>query len=276
MMANIPKKVNDRFIKQTAKFQKVIKQAVDRDINETDTVKIIADILSDLFGYDRYTEITGEYAIKGTFCDLAIKVDDKTRYLIEVKAVSTDLKENHLRQAINYGAREGIQWVILTNGLIWKGYSVSLKQSVTFEQVFELEFLGINPRKKEDQQKLFLLAKEGLSKDVIADYHERLKCVNPYVISAILMSKPSIDLIKRELRKLSRGLKIEDTEIESLLANDIFKRQVTEGENSKIALKLIKKAANKSKKNTHYCPNVNRIKSAGCWELPLNLAHLNL
>ncbi len=26
----------------------------------------------------------------------------------------------------------------------------------------------------------------------------------------------------------------------------------------------------------HYCPNVNRIKSAGCWELPLNLAHLNL
>mgnify|MGYP001247220804 FL=1 len=256
MMANIPKKVNDRFIKQTAKFQKVIKQAVDRDINETDTVKIIADILSDLFGYDRYTEITGEYAIKGTFCDLAIKVDDKTRYLIEVKAVSTDLKENHLRQAINYGAREGIQWVILTNGLIWKGYSVSLKQSVTFEQVFELEFLGINPRKKEDQQKLFLLAKEGLSKDVIADYHERLKCVNPYVISAILMSKPSIDLIKRELRKLSRGLKIEDTEIESLLANDIFKRQVTEGENSKIALKLIKKAANKSKKNTKEKMNV--------------------
>ncbi len=249
MMATIPKKVNDRFIKQTSKFQKVIKQAFNRDINETDTVKVVADILSDLFGYDRYTEVTSEYAIKGTFCDLAIKVDDKIKYLIEVKAVSTDLKENHLRQAINYGAHEGIQWVILTNGLIWKGYSISLKQSVKYEQVFELDFLDINPRKKEDQQKLFLLAKEGLSKDVIADYHERLKCVNPYVISAILMSKPSIDLVKRELRKLSRGLKVEDAEIESLLANDILKRQVIEGEHSKIALRLVKKMVTRPKKS---------------------------
>jgi len=28
-----------------------------------------------LFGYDKYEEVTGEFAIRGTWCDLAIKID---------------------------------------------------------------------------------------------------------------------------------------------------------------------------------------------------------
>ena len=35
---------------------------------------IVADILSEIFGYDKYNEVTSEYAIKGTYCDLAIKL----------------------------------------------------------------------------------------------------------------------------------------------------------------------------------------------------------
>jgi hypothetical protein len=54
-------------------FQPVLAKARDKDINESDTVTIIVDVLSQVFGYDKYTEITSEVSIKHTFCDLAIK-----------------------------------------------------------------------------------------------------------------------------------------------------------------------------------------------------------
>ena len=55
---------------------------------------MIKDVLSDLFGYDKYADLTGEHAIRGTYCDLAIKVDDKlaqlnTCYVPITNAVNT-------------------------------------------------------------------------------------------------------------------------------------------------------------------------------------------
>ncbi len=247
-MINIPKKVIERFIKQTGKFQRILKKASDSDINEADTVKIVVDILSDVFGFDKYHEITSEYAIKSTFCDLAVKVNDDVKFLIEVKSVTIDLKENHLKQAINYGAHEGIKWVILTNGRVWKGYIIELKDSINFDEVFEIDFLNINPRKHEDQQKLILIAKEGLSKDVIAEYQERTKCVNRFVVGAILLNKSSLEMIRRELRKLKPGLKVDINEIESILKNEVIKRNIIEGDDSKEANKLIRKCIAKAKR----------------------------
>ncbi len=116
-MASVPKKLADHYAKTVTKLQRVLKVAVDRDINEADTVAIVKDIFSDIMGFDKYTEITREYAIRGTFCDLAIKIEDKLQYLVEVKAIGLDLQENHLRQAVNYGVNQGVQWVVLTNGV---------------------------------------------------------------------------------------------------------------------------------------------------------------
>ena len=85
-MVAIPKKVSERFIKKTNKFQKVLKNASDRDVNEADTVTIISDILYEVFGFDKYSEITSEFAIRGTYCDLAVKIKDDVKYL---KGLST-------------------------------------------------------------------------------------------------------------------------------------------------------------------------------------------
>jgi len=112
-MARIPKKVTERLSKRVPQFQKVLKRAKDRDVNESDTVTIVTDMLADVFGYDKYSEVTSEQAIRGTYCDLAIEIKGTTKYLIEVKSIGLTLKENHLRQAINYGVNKGIQWVII-------------------------------------------------------------------------------------------------------------------------------------------------------------------
>ena len=129
-MAELPKRITERFSKRVSKYQNVLRIAKDRDVNESDTVSIVTDILADVFGYDKYLEVTSEFAIRGSYCDLAIKVKEKIQFLIEVKAIGIGLKQKHLKQAIDYAANHGVQWVLLTNGEMWKIYKSILWQRI--------------------------------------------------------------------------------------------------------------------------------------------------
>ena len=160
-MATVPKKVAERFAKGVRKFQRVLTSAKDRDINEADTMKIVTDMLEDVFGYDKYTEITSEYAIRGTYCDLAIKIDGEPKYLIEVKAIGLDLKDHHLRQAVNYGANHGIQWVILTNSIDWEIYRIRFEKPISHQLLCSLNFHELNLRTQEERTAFLSCARKG-------------------------------------------------------------------------------------------------------------------
>lgn len=247
-MATITQRVSDRFKEAIPKFQKVLSAAHARDINEADTVTIVTDILVDVFGFDKYAEVTGEYAIRNTYCDLAVKLDGKVQYLIEVKAIGLDLKENHLRQALDYGANEGIQWVVLTNGISWEIYRILFEKPVGCEKVCSINMLEMAARKIEDQEKLFILTREGISKSAREDYLDRVQIVNRYVIAAVLLDEDFVDEIRRELRRLSYGLKVENDEIENILRNEIIKRDVLEGDDAQRAKARVKRAVRAQKK----------------------------
>jgi hypothetical protein len=79
-MASIPKKVNERFIKTVPKFQKILQIAKDREVNESDTVAVLNDIFGDVFGYDKYLEVTSELAIPGAYCDLALQLETRSSF----------------------------------------------------------------------------------------------------------------------------------------------------------------------------------------------------
>jgi len=102
-MSNIPKKVLERFSKNVPRYQKVLQIAKDRDVNESDTVSVLNDMLGDVFGYDKYLEVTSEFAVRSTYCDLAIKVDEKVQFLIEAKAIGIDLKKLIFARLLNMG-----------------------------------------------------------------------------------------------------------------------------------------------------------------------------
>ena len=92
-MASIPKKVSDRISEGLKRFQPIIQAAKARDAGESDTVTIITDCLTEIFGYDKYSEVTSEHAIRGTYVDLAIKVNDTLLFLIEAKAIGLTLND---------------------------------------------------------------------------------------------------------------------------------------------------------------------------------------
>jgi hypothetical protein len=233
-MASIPKTVSDRLKNEVPRFKRVLKNAADRDVNESDTVTIITDMLSRIFGFDKYTEITSEQAIRGTYCDLAVQVDGTVEYLIEVKAIGLDLKENHVRQAVNYGANMGISWVVLTNGRQWEIHRIRFEKPISQEHVCTFDFGEIKPAMLADREMLFLLCKEGLKKAAIKEYHEHVQVVNRYVLGALIGSDPLLTTLRRELRRLSPGLKVTKEEVASLLP-DVLKRDVIEHECAKKA-----------------------------------------
>src|SRR3990170_7395071 len=124
-MARLSKKAVERIAAGLKRFQPILAAAKSRDVNESDTVVIVTDLLQEIFGYDKYAEITSEHMIRGTFCDLSVKLEGTLAFLIEVKAIGLDLKEQHIKQAVDYAANQGCEWVALTNGVSWRVYRVT-------------------------------------------------------------------------------------------------------------------------------------------------------
>ncbi len=154
-----PKRVADRLARSIGRFRQVLQLARDRDVNEADTVSIIKDMLADVFGYDKYVDITSEFAVRGTFCDLAIKIENKVEYMIEAKAIGLELKASHLRQAIEYGANTGVQWVILTNGASWQLYKIRFEKPINYDLVCSIDFMELDPKNEEHLNRLYLLCR---------------------------------------------------------------------------------------------------------------------
>ena len=157
LMASVPKRISERIVSGIKKYQPILSSAKARDVGEADTVTIIKDMLSEVFGYDKYSEITSEFSIRGTYCDLAIKLDNKLATLIEAKAIGLDLKEQHVKQAVDYAANQGVDWVLLTNGAVWRVYHIVFAKPIEQELVLEFDALNLSTRSEKDIETLFLL-----------------------------------------------------------------------------------------------------------------------
>jgi len=202
-------------------------------------------MLASIFGFDKYTEITSEQAIRGTFCDLAIKLDGKIKFLIEVKAIGLALKETHLRQAVGYGANNGIPWVVLTNGLDWQIYKIRFEKPISYDSVCSIGFAEISSRSQEDLERVFLLCKEGIEKAAIEGYHDHVQNVNRFVVGAIVQSDPVVTIIRRELKKIGEGVTVTTEEIQAILSAEVLKRDIIQGELAEEAAARVRKAQKK-------------------------------
>jgi predicted type IV restriction endonuclease len=245
---SVPAKSLERIKASLKKFQPILQSAKSRDVNESDTVVIVTNMLDQVFGYDVYSEITSEYAIRGTYCDLAVKLDGELAFLIEVKAIGLDLKDQHVKQAIDYAANQGIEWVGLTNGIIWRIYKVGFGKPITFEIVVELNMLEVSAKDKASIDLLSMIAKEGRRKSKLEDYHSYRQVLNRFTVGNIVMAEAVVSCIRKELRRIAPEVKVSEQEITNLLLNEVIKREVIEGEKAIQAQKLMAKAGRKAAK----------------------------
>lgn len=267
-MANVikvPAKVADRLIKQVPRYQKVLKEAQERvngkGDNEANTGKIVVNMLSEVFGFDEFKELDKEYEIDGgDRCDVAVKIEGKVRYLVEIKAIRINLKDNHIKQVEAYGFRAGIRWVVLTNGVRWLVFRVLRKDKVTHEQVCDFDFLQVNPRTKKGQETLFLLCKRGVNKPkaLIEKIYGRQQVVNKHTIAALIMSEGVQKIIIRELKKLGQNIKLDKHEIAKIITEQVIKRELIEGEEDKKIIKKVQKKLTRLKNQSARAANENK------------------
>jgi predicted type IV restriction endonuclease len=253
----VPKRVSDRLARTVRKYQQILKTAKDQDVAESNTVFIIRDILAEVFGYDKLVDITSEFSVRGTKCDLAVKVDNRVEFLLEAKAIGLTLKENHLKQAVDYGANHGVPWVILTNGILWQIYKIRFEQPINYDLVCTFDFSELDPKNPEHQERLFVICKEGLVKDAREEYHERVLILNRFMLGALILSDEVVAVIRRELRKLSDGVLVETEDITHVLTHEVLKRDVVEGEEASKAQARVKKFYCKSARKTRQMPTTD-------------------
>ncbi len=241
-MSAIPAKILPRLTAGIKKFQTILNTAKAKDINESDTVVIVTDMLSEIFGFDKYSEITSEFAIKKTWCDLAIKVEDKVKFLIEVKAIGLHPKEDHIKQAVDYGSNYGVDWVILTSGIRWRIYKIIYGKPISNDLVYEFDFLTLNAKKESDLCLLYYVSKESMTKSALEEYHVQKQSLSKFFIGQILLGDSVLDAIRKSVKKITPNAKLELEDIKDVLANEVVKREIYEGDKAEEAKKKITKA----------------------------------
>lgn len=245
-MASVPKKVVERLVAGIKRYQPILTAAKARDVGEADTVTIIKDMLADVFGYDKYSEVTSEHAVRGTYCDLALKIDGALQTLIEVKAIGLDLKDAHVKQAVDYAANQGVDWVLLTNGICWRVYRMVFSKPIDQELVVDIDFCNLNPRSEADIGLLYLWCKEGWTRSVLGEYHTQKQALSRFFVGAMMLTDPVVEVLRRELRRVTPDVRIDIDQIRTVLTTEVIKREVMEGEKAEEARRKIARSANKS------------------------------
>lgn len=197
------------------RFAKIFKDAADGNLNEADTVQRVTRFFEEVLGYDPFREITREHAIKGTYVDVAIRIDEETRVLVEVKSAGISLRESHTQQAQNYAANRGIPWVLLTNGCRYILYRVEVEGAIEAAEVFDVDI--VTSPLETIIQRLGLLHRKALKKGIELEKFYRLqRTLSPEMILKALSTETVLTVICRELRNITGTRADEETVFEAL------------------------------------------------------------
>jgi len=205
-----------KLLKFTQSIKEYKKKFLDKPLGELDesgTRLLINHFLTEMLGYETLSEVKTEYMIKGTYADYVIQIGGKRHFLVEVKALSLNLSSNHLRQSINYGANEGIDFVLLTNGRVFELYKVLFEKPISHELIFSLDLSELATLKLIADQLQYLhkdaVLKKGL--DVLWDRHSAL---SPKNLSKLLFSTEVVKFLQKELKK-KYNIKFDEVVIEN-------------------------------------------------------------
>ncbi len=181
------------------------------ELDESGTRLMVNSFLSEILGFTPIEEIKTEYMIKGTYADYMIQTGGIRHFLVEVKALSLELSDKHLRQTINYGANEGIEWALLTNGRSFDFYKILFNQPIESRKIFSIN-LSDSSQLKNQVELLQYLHKDAITRKSLKLLWNRCEALFPMSIASILYSSEVVNTIKKLIRN-KYGEKCEEGDI---------------------------------------------------------------
>lgn len=213
----------DRVRAGIRRFSKPLADLVQRDANEGDTRLLVTDFLCEALGFDKYADLTTEYQVKGEFADYGVRIDKDLVAFIEVKRVATTLTAKHLRQVEMYAVNEGVEWMILTNGVVWRAYHLSGGLPVEIDLALEVDLLGDDtPGQKASS--LFYLSRESLKRRQIDELWKARRATSPKSLAQVITSTAVVDAVRKQLRKTT-GQNVDVGQLERLLRQTVIREE---------------------------------------------------
>ena len=222
----------DRIRKGLPRYASILSQAMQRGISEEDTSTITQSILVDILGYDRFQDITGQFAVRGKWADWAVKSGDTLHFLVEVKSLGSKLREKDLFQVVSYSRQYNLEWAVLTTGDVWQCHRIPGGQDP--EQFFEIRLLDTNQSDDEKVAYFYLLSKDGFARDAIQEQWRRAECFRPLALARVLLSDEILRAVRRALRRDNPGRSIDVADVKaaitrSVIRGDLYDSLQTEG-----------------------------------------------
>ena len=192
-------------------LKKPLADLIAKDAVEADTRLYITDFMERVLGYDKYSNLTAEYAVRGDWADYGVKIDGNLIAFIEAKRIGQKLSDKHLKQVQTYAVNEGVDWLILTNAKQWQVYHLKAEGlPIQTDLVIDIDLVESSP--KEIESALFYLHLVAMKKKVILDVWKRVEATSePKVIKALLSSSV-VKEVRLTLAKQT-GCKVTDAEV---------------------------------------------------------------
>lgn len=190
------------------------------DLDESGTRILINSFLTDVLGFLPIEEIKTEYMIRGTYADYMIQIGGTRHFLVEVKALSLNLSEKHLRQTINYGANEGLEWALLTNGKSFELYKIIFNKPIEAIKVFSIDLS--DGQLKTHAENLQYLHKDSVKNKGLESLWNKTVALDPKNVAGMLYSPQVIGYIKKSLKD-KYGAKFEEENLD--LEERYFKKK---------------------------------------------------
>jgi hypothetical protein len=216
-MLNNSKKA--KLLQSLKSYQKQYFSKTIEDLDESGTRLLVNELLTNVLGFQTIEEIKTEYMIRGTYADYVIQTKGVRHFLIEVKALSFELSDKHLRQAINYGANEGIDYAMLTNGKEFQLYKILFTKPIESRLIFKID-LSDKANLKGAVEWLQYLHRDAVVSKSLDLLWKRFTALDASTIAGMLFNTKITSFLKRELKSKYKS-KFDEKEIRDALTNMI-------------------------------------------------------
>jgi hypothetical protein len=107
--------------------------------------------------------------------------------------------------------------------------------------VCEVNLIALSAKSDEILECFGNLSREGFSKGTMADLLHQKQVTNKFTVAALLISDDVLDDLRKEIRRLGSGVKVDIEYLRSLLTSEIIKRELIDSEEAKAAVQNVRR-----------------------------------
>lgn len=158
------------------------------------------DVLRQVLDYPN-EDIDTEYSALGQKIDIVLKNDGKVFMVIECKQMKSKLGTNVVNQGVNYATSKSADWVVVTNGHVWRLYRVIPVKGTDplAVRVFDISLLDADGVSEADVENFYMLTKRAIFKGETEKMYHEVECLSHQSMVSAITSQTVVKSLRRAL-----------------------------------------------------------------------------